>query len=507
MSAANPPAEVYTHQQIMQVVTGVGLCILLAALDQTMVIPAVPSMAAELHGFDHLSWIVTAYLLTSTTAAPVLGRLSDLWGRRPLIMGALGFFVAASVLCALARSVGELILFRGLQGLGGGGLISLAQTAVADVVSPRGRARYQPYLVSMWGIAATLGPALGGYVTQHLSWRYCFWLNVPFGALALVLCRRGLAFLPRGQGRGQVDLPGILVFTLAVTALLLLTSNTDLAGWLSPVSAALLGSAFCLLLLLRWIERRVADPLLPPRLFANRECIGAIMVASLASVHNMAGAFLPPLYFQLALGLSPAQSGALVMPGVLGFTVAAYVCGQVMRRVDRLKPMLLVGLGMNLTSFMAMSLLGPAQGLLPFLAAAVLLGLGLGLSFSTLILWVQNAAEPRDIGIALGTQLLLRSMSGAFGSAISGALLVGFFIHAMRGAGLGSARLEDLRQGSPVLARLAAGHHATMLAAVTSGFHAAFLGCCLLGVAAMLVTLRLKDPPLRTRAALHHDPG
>jgi len=498
----SPPAP-YTHKQIMGVVSGVLLCVLLAALDQTVVIPAVPTMAAELRDFQHLSWIVTAYLLTSTASAPILGKLSDLWGRRPVILGALLFFIFSSVLCACSRSVVQLILFRALQGVGGGGLISLAQTAIADVVSPRDRARYQPYLVSMWAIASTAGPVVGGYVTQHASWRYAFWINLPVGAIALLLCYRGLALLPRNSLRAKIDVTGILILTLAVTALLVVVSGGDMKGWLNPLSLEVLALGLVLLLLLLWHERQVADPLLPPRLFANRECIGSIVVAALASVHNMAAAFLLPLYFQLALGAAPARSGVLVMPSLIAITLAAYACGQIVRKTGRLKATLLAGTLACTASFAAMCVFGPAQGLAPFLTASVVLGFGLGLTFATLMVWVQNAADPRDIGVALGTQLLLRSMGGAFGAAVSGSLLLHYFNRTIICGGLSSVRLEDLRHGSKVLEHLSGQNRDLVAAGVANGFHAAFLMCLVLAIGAVLLSLSLTDLPLRTKAALH----
>lgn len=504
MLAPNLPA--YTHRQIMGVVSGVVLCVLLAALDQTVVIPAVPTMAAELHGFDHLSWIVTAYLLTSTASAPILGKLSDLWGRRPVIMWALGFFILASILCGLTRSVLALILFRAFQGVGGGGLISLAQTAVADVVSPRERARYQPYIVSMWAIASTAGPVVGGWLTQHASWRWVFWLNLPVGALGLLLCWRGLSVLPSQRRGGKLDLPGILLLVAAVTALLLVVSEDDLRKWISPQSLAVLALSAGLVLLLMWHESRAADPLFPPRLLKNRECMGSIVVAAFASVHNMAGAFLLPLYFQLALNAAPARSGVLMMPSLIAITLASFLCGLGARRLGKLKSMLLTGTGICLAGFLVMFLIGPAQGLTPFLVCTVIVGFGLGLTFATLMVWVQNASDPRDVGVALGTQLLLRSMGGAFGSAVSGALLLAFFNRTVNAGGLPSVRLQDLRHGSKLLADLTGQHRETVILGVTAGFHAAFAMCVVLAVAAIIVSLRLEDLPLRSRPAVHHLP-
>ena len=503
MLQAVPSSEPYTHKQVMGVVFGVVLCVLLAALDQTVVIPAVPTMAAELNGFNHLSWIVTAYLLTSTASAPILGKLSDLWGRRPAIIGALTLFILASMLCACAQSVAQLISFRALQGIGGGGLISLAQTAVADVVSPRDRARYQPYLVSMWAIASTAGPVFGGWVTQHASWRYAFWINLPVGAIALYLCYRGLALLPRKQAAGKVDAIGVLLMTAAVSLLLVVVSGDDMKRWISRPSLLMLAASLLLIAGLAWYEKRAGDPLLPPRLFANKQCIGSILVAALASVHNMAAAFLLPLYFQLALGEAPGRSGVMVMPNLIAITLASYASSQVVRRIGRLKSLLLAGTVMSAASFAVMSLLLPSQGLAPFLLASIVLGCGLGLTFATLMVWVQNTSDPRDIGVALGTQLLLRSMGGAFGAAVSGALLLGYFNRTINLGGLPSVRLEDLRHGSAVMAQLSGQNRAMVLSGVTAGFHAAFIMCLVLAIAAIALSLRLTDLPLRTKAALH----
>jgi multidrug resistance protein len=200
--AAAPPA--FTHQQILRVISGILLCILLAAIDQTVVVPAVPAIAAELQGFGHLSWIVSAYLLTSTAATPIYGKLSDIYGRRALLLPALALFALASVLCAVAQSLAQLILFRALQGIGGAGLMAMAQAAIADVVSPRERGRYQGYMASVWGVASIAGPVLGGYVTDHLSWRWIFWINLPIALIAMVLCNRALKLLKAGHVRTRI---------------------------------------------------------------------------------------------------------------------------------------------------------------------------------------------------------------------------------------------------------------------------------------------------------------
>ena len=241
---AVPPAvdvlPTYSHAQIKRVITGILLCILLAALDQTVVIPAVPAMAAELNAFGHLSWIVSAYLVTSTAATPVIAKLSDGWGRRALLLPSLVLFMVASALCALCQNLPELIAARALQGLGGAGLMSMAQAAVADVVAPRERGRYQGYMASMWGIASVAGPVVGGWMTDHLSWRFVFWINIPVGIAAMVLCDRALRLLPVRGGRVRIDVPGALLLVCAISCWLLVLSwgGTEFP-WLSvPVVGA-----------------------------------------------------------------------------------------------------------------------------------------------------------------------------------------------------------------------------------------------------------------------------
>ena len=216
--AFSDAAPVFTHDQILRVVVGILLCILLAAIDQTVVVPAVPSIAADLNGFSHLSWIVTAYLLTSTVATPIYGKLSDIYGRRALLLPAIVLFVVASMLCGFAQNLMQLIIARALQGLGGAGLMAMAQASIADVVSPRERGRYQGYMAGTWGVASVAGPILGGWMTDYLSWRWIFWINLPIGIAAYLLSSSALKMLVTNKRPARIDYVGsalLAVFTIA----------------------------------------------------------------------------------------------------------------------------------------------------------------------------------------------------------------------------------------------------------------------------------------------------
>ena len=358
-AAAVSPAPAFTHQQILKVITGILLCILLAAIDQTVVVPAVPAIAAELQGFGHLSWIVSAYLLTSTAATPLYGKLSDIYGRRALLLPALALFALASVLCGLAQSLAQLILFRALQGIGGAGLMAMAQAAIADVVSPRERGRYQGYMASVWGIASIAGPVLGGYVTDHLSWRWIFWINLPLALIAMFLCNRALKLLKAGGARTRIDYVGAALLTGGVTSwLVLLSSGGRDIPWTSLSAFALALGGCGLIAGLGVYERRVQDPLLPPRLFANGVVVRGVVIGFFASLAMFSATFMLPLLFQLVRGADASRSGLLVVPFLGSVVVGAYVAGRLARRSGRVKPILLAGLGGCFFGFLLLSTAG-----------------------------------------------------------------------------------------------------------------------------------------------------
>jgi EmrB/QacA subfamily drug resistance transporter len=495
----------FTHQQVRSVIIGIMLCILLAALDQTVVVPAVPAIAADLNGFDHLAWIVSVYLLTSTAATPIVGKLSDIYGRRALLLPSLVVFIITSALCALAQSLLQLILFRALQGLGGAGLLAMSQAAVADVVSPRDRGRYQGYMASMWGLASVAGPVVGGYMVDHLSWRWIFWINLPIGLGAYLVSARALKLLRVRRQATRVDYLGAALLTGCITAMLLLLSLGGTSyPWASPTVLGLLLLSVVLLAVLVAVELRLADPLLPPRMFTSSAFVCGVVMAFFTSFAMFGGTFLLPLYFQLARGADAATSGFLIMPFLASSVVGAVLGGQLARRIGRTKWLMIVGLFSCAAGFAGLALVDQATALLWPGLCMVVLGTGVGVLFPTIMVTVQNAAEHRDVGIATGTLLLLRSMGGAFGSTIVGAVLASQF--AARLAQLGITTPVDmaaLRGGQSVLPGLPLSAMSTVHTALQFAFRIDFLLCAGLMLAGLVAGFWVRDVPLRGGAGAH----
>jgi EmrB/QacA subfamily drug resistance transporter len=493
----------FTHRQIMRVLAGILLCIFLAAVDQTIVIPAVPAIAADLHGYGHLAWILTAYLLPATIATPIYGKLSDIYGRRALLLPALAIFVLASGLCAASQTLTQLIGARALQGLGGGGLMAMAQAAVADVIAPRERGRYQAYMASVWGVASVAGPIFGGWVTDYASWRWIFWINIPLGLLAILLCHHALKMLKvRRQSSNAIDWLGAALLTGSVTALLLVLSWGGIEmPWSAPPILILLGVGAVLLGCLIMQERRAPDPILPPRLFTHSVFLRGVMVAFLSSLVLFGATFILPLFFQLIDGASPSRSGLLVVPFLGSSCLGAYLSGQVVRRLGRVKSVLITGLATCLVGFLLLVTLKEHTPVLFSMIYTLILGLGLGSTLPSSLVIVQNAAQRRDVGAATGSLLFLRSLGGAFGSTMVGALLASRFNQSLVEAGIhGHVSMNDFRKHVDALQTMTVTARGIIEAGLLGGFHETFLACAICMGLGIVVAAGMIDLPLRSAA-------
>lgn len=511
MDAPSPPAATFaapiaealpnfTHQQILRVVTGILMCILLAAIDQTVVVPAVPAIAADLHGFGHLSWIVSAYLLTSTSATPIYGRLSDIYGRRALLLPAIVLFVIASVLCAVADSLWQLIAFRALQGLGGGGLMAMSQAAIADVVAPRERGKYQAYMAGTWGVASIAGPILGGWMTDSFSWRYIFWINLPIGIAAFLLSDRALRLLKVRRQVAKIDYAGAALLTALVASCLLVMSwgGGDYA-WGSPEVLGAAATALVVLGLLAWRESVAADAMLPPRLFADSVFTRGVIIAALAAGSMFGATFLLPLFFQLLRGADATSSGTLIVPFLGANVIGAFTSGQLARRLGKAKLIVLGGLGISVVGFGLLAMLDSTSGSFVLVTDMLVVGFGLGVVMPSNLVIVQNAAARRDVGVATGSLLFIRSMGAAFGSTLAGTLLSSRFAAGLAGSGLaGKIDLGALRGHAAGAAAVDPSVLSAASGFLVSAFQIAFLACAVLAAGAFVTCLWLRDLPLKS---------
>ncbi|HEY1412898.1 MAG TPA: MDR family MFS transporter [Rhodopila sp.] len=431
------------RQKLWLVFLGLMLALVLAALDQNIVATALPRIVSDLGGLAHLSWVVTAFLVASTMTTPLYGKLSDIFGRKPAFFTSIVIFLAGSALCGLSRTMTQLIVFRAVQGLGAGGLITLSQTVLGDLVSPRERGRYQGLFAGVFAACSVAGPLLGGLITQALSWHWIFYVNLPVGAAAMALIGVGLK---RRHNRvaHRIDYLGALLLSVATCcALLALSWGGNTYPWSSPVILALGGAAIVCIFLLTLTERRAAEPLLPPRLFRVRVFVLSVLVIGLAAMGLFAAAVFLPLYFQLVQGASPTSAGLMIAPMMGGVIVASIGGGRLVSHTGRYKLLVTVGLLAAALSFATLAWSAWTGG-----GAAIgevilaVLGLGIGVSFPNLTTAIQNAVERADLGAATAMAAFFRSLGGAVGVALSGAILTSrlqtLMPGGLRGVGLGS---------------------------------------------------------------------
>ncbi|MFL5152244.1 MAG: MDR family MFS transporter [Microvirga sp.] len=437
--ALRPAPGPLSHREIRAIIGGIIVAMLLAALDQTIVATALPTIGRELGDVEDMPWVVTAYLLASTAVTPLYGKFSDSHGRRITLLIGIVTFIVGSLACALAPTMFLLIAARLVQGLGGGGLISLAQTIIADIVAPKERGRYQVYIASVFVSASLLGPVLGGFFAEHLHWSVIFWINLPLGLVAFAIAFQSLKKLPRFERPHKLDLLGALLLVAATVALLLALSWGGLRyPWASLPILGLFAASLVLWGLFAVRMRLAPEPLIPPGVLHNPVVRMAVLAACFAMGTYIGLTIYLPVYFEAVRGLSASLSGLSLIPLMAGTVVGATLSGRTMAKVKHYKRLPTVGLLVAMAATGVLAMYGQSLSIVTVEIILAIISVGLGTVLPVTMVTTQNAVAPHQMGTATGTANFFRSLGGAFIVAIFGAIV-------LSGSGLsGAASFESL---------------------------------------------------------------
>ncbi len=498
----NDDAQAPTHREIRTVYIGLMIVMALSAIDQSIVATALPRILSDLGGVQHLSWVVTAYVLATTTTMPLYGKLSDQYGRKPMLYTAVALFLVGSILSGLAQSMPQLILFRAIQGMGAGGLLPLAQIIVADLVPPRQRGRYQGWIGAVFALCSVLGPVVGGIITDALSWHWIFFFNLPIGIGALVVIAITLRSSRRGVPGSRLDYLGAMLLSGATACFLLtLTLGGTQLPWGSLALIGLAAAAVVLAVLFLMWERVAAEPILPLHLFRERVYSVGSLVLALTFMALLGSSTFFPLFFQVVMGLSPSSSGLLIAPQAVGIFISARINGRILVAKGRYKPLQIGGLSTALVAFVWLAwAAGTGQPLVILAPAILLLGLGLGFVTPNMNVAIQNAAPTADMGAATASASFFRSLGGVVGVAGSGAILTNHLHTALAsGAFAGVLQPDMLMKGAlQDIANLPAAAHDAVAAIYRHGIATTFSVGAAIVALALVALLFLPERPLRT---------
>jgi EmrB/QacA subfamily drug resistance transporter len=490
MAAGVDPSTRFSHAERRNIVVGLMLAILLGGLDQTIVAVALPRMAVDLDGFSLIAWVVSGYLVASTVVTPIYGKLGDLFGRRMLLSIAIVVFLLSSIVCALAQTMPELIFARVLQGLGGGGLISISQTIIADVVPLRERGRYQGYISGVFAVASVAGPVVGGLLTHYLSWRWIFWINLPLGLGAFLVSRRALRNLPVAGVRRRIDYLGALLLVIGLTALLIpITRIGQGVAWDDLHNATLFGVAIAVLALCLFHEHRTPEPIIPINLFRIPIVAACCGILFLCFFQLVAISSLSPLRFQLVAGATADAAAWRLLPLTFMIPLGAFLSGRIMLATSRHRPQQLIGTACVPFGLLGLAFVSPVHTLITS-ALMCWVGLTIGIVMPSSLVAVQNAVPRAQLGVATAGTAFSRSLGGAIGVALLSAILLA----SMRGGPAPTAP-TPVAAGSPVASE--APHLSALSSAtpeqVNRAFEKLFTIAAGISVIAFVLALRVPD--------------
>jgi EmrB/QacA subfamily drug resistance transporter len=516
-AAALPAPARRTRRQVTVVFVALMLAVLLAALDATIVATALPTITAELGGLNQLSWVVTGYLLASTISTPLYGKLGDLYGRKRVFQAAIVIFLIGSALCGQAQGMGELIAFRTLQGLGGGGLIVLAQAIIGDIVSPRDRGRYQGVIGAVFGVSSVAGPLLGGFLVDNASWRWIFYVNIPLGIVALAVIAVALR-MPEQRRHARIDVLGTILLSLAAGCFVLATSLGGATyGWGSWQIIGLGVVTVVSTAVLIPVEKRVAEPVLPMSLFSSRVFTVAGAIGFIVGFGLFGATTYLPLFLQIVTGASPTRSGLELLPLILGLLVTSIGSGQIIARWGHYRPFPIAGTAIMVVGFWRLSTMEPATSGLERSLDMVILGLGIGLVMQVLVLAVQNDVDYRDLGVATSGATFFRSIGGCFGVAICGAIFSNRLADELSKLSGLPPSVGAGRVTRDMVAQLPPAARAAFVGAYSDALTTVFAVCAPIAALAFVLSWLLPEKPLRRTveatgvgeafaAPKHHDP-